>query len=101
MAFEIPLYRFRNDVSLQEANAMVLRLNEFLKDASGFGSRKTFYDEKSEVWIDLVEWETMGNAIAGFAAFSRTDLCQDFTEVVDPHFNLMHHADVVQEFRKN
>ena len=77
---------------------MVLRLNEFLADAPGFRSRKTCYDPKANTWIDFVEWKTMEHALAGFNDFSKTDLCQQFVAIADPAFNLMHHAEVVQEF---
>lgn len=98
MAYEIPMYRFRKGVSFEEAKGVVLSLNEFLRTAPGFKVRKTYYDDRSEVWIDVVEWKTMEHALSALDAFAKSPLCEKFASLADPSFNHMHHGRLVQTF---
>ncbi|WP_112664255.1 hypothetical protein [Microvirga flavescens] len=99
MAFEIPLYRFRKDVSFEDAKRVALGLNEFLRTAPGFKTRSTYYDDKSDVWIDVVEWETMELALQALDDFSKSPSFAEFVKLADPDFNLMHHGNLIQTFR--
>jgi len=98
MAFEIPLYRFRKDVSFEDAKRVTLGLNEFLRTAPGFKTRSTYYDEKSNVWIDVVEWETMELALKALEDFSKSPSFEEFVKLADPEFNLMHHGHLIETF---
>lgn len=100
MAYEIPMYRFKKDVSFEDAKAMSLSLNGFLEKATGFKHRKTVYDAKQDVWIDFVEWENMDLAFKAMEDFGNSDLCAKFLELADPEFNHMYHGEVVNFFKR-
>lgn len=99
MAYEIPLYRFRQDVSFEDAKQTTLNLNDFLRTASGFKVRRTYYDKKSNVWIDVVEWETMEHAMQALEDFSKSECFAEFANLADPDFSLMHHGELIQVFK--
>lgn len=99
MAYEIPLYRFRKDVSFADAKQAALNLNEFLRTAPGFKVRRTYYDRKTNVWIDVVEWETMEHAIQALEDFSTSEYFAEFANLADPDFSLMHHGELIQVFK--
>lgn len=98
MAYEIPLYRFRKDVSFEDAKQAALDLNEFLKTAPGFKIRRTYYDRKADVWIDMVEWESMEHALQALDSFSKSESFGRFMKLADPDFSLMHHGELIQVF---
>ena len=98
MAYEIPLYRFRTDVSFEDARQAALDLNEFLRTAPGFKVRRTYYDRKAAVWIDIVEWESMEHALQALDDFSKSESFEKFMKLADPEFSLMHHAELVDVF---
>lgn len=78
MAFELPIYRFKRDVSFEEAKKIALRLNDVLAETPGFRSRTTCYDEKSDTWIDLVEWGMMEHALVGFEELVNSSKVHEF-----------------------
>ncbi|WP_230531083.1 hypothetical protein [Microvirga roseola] len=98
MAFEIPLYRFRKDVGFEDAKRAALSLNEFLRTAPGFKIRKTYYDDEKDVWIDVVEWETMEQALQALEDFPKSPSFAEFIKLADPDFNHMHHGNLIQTF---
>lgn len=99
MAYEIPMYRFRKGVGFEEAKSVALGFDEFLRTAPGFKLRKTYYDDKSDVWIDVVEWETMEHALQALDDFARSPSFDAFANLVDPAFNHMHHAQLIHSFK--
>ena len=96
--YEIPLYRFRKGLSFEEARQAALDLNEFLKTAPGFKVRRTYYDRKADIWIDVAEWETMEHAMQGLEGFAKSESFGRFMKLADPGFNLMHHAELIDVF---
>lgn len=98
MAYEIPMYRFRKGVPHEDAKRMVEAFNDFLKTAPGFKERRTYHDRDRDVWIDVVEWNSMEEALKGMEDFGKSPLCAKFLELVDPELNAMHHGDLVQVF---
>jgi len=98
MAYEIPIYRFRKDVSHEAARRMMETLNDSLRTAPGFKERRTYHDVKQDVWIDVVEWNSMAEAIRGMEDFAKAPAFTEFLALVDPDFNLMHHGELVQTF---
>lgn len=98
MAYEIPIYRFRKDVTPEAAKRMMKTLNDFLRTAAGFKERRTYHDVERDVWIDVVEWDSMEEALRGMENFAKAPAFAEFMAMVDPDFNLMHHGELVQTF---
>ena len=98
MAYEIPIYRFRKDVTHEAAMRMMDTLNDFLRTAPGFKERRTYHDGARDVWIDVVEWNTMEEAHRGMEDFAKSRAFTEFLAMVDPDLNLMHHGELVQTF---
>jgi hypothetical protein len=96
MAFEIPLYRFRKGVSFEDAKRTALGLNDFLRNAPGFKARSTYYDDKNDIWIDVVEWETMELALQALDDFSKSPSFAEIAKLADPNFNHMYHGNLIQ-----
>jgi hypothetical protein len=98
MAYEIPIYRFKKNVSREAAKGMMESLNDFLRTAPGFKERRTYHDAQRDVWIDIVEWTSMAEAVQGMEDFAKSPTFTTFLEMVDPDFNLMHHGELIQTF---
>jgi hypothetical protein len=101
MTYEVPMYRFKSDVSFEKAKETTLKLNQFLETAPGFIARKTIYDKAHDIWIDFVEWENMELALQAAKDFETSPYFADFAELADPSFSHMHHGDVIQVFQKH
>jgi hypothetical protein len=99
MIYEMPFYRFRKDVSFEDAKRAALGLNEFLRTAPGFKFRNTYYDDKKDVWIDVVEWETMELALQALEDFPKSQSFTEFMKLADPDFIHMHHGRLIETFR--
>ena len=98
MAYEIPVYRFRKEVSHEAAKRMMESLNDFLRTAPGFKERRTYHDAGRDVWIDVVEWNSMEEALRGMEDFAKAPVFAEFLAMVDPELNLMHHSQLIQTF---
>ncbi len=98
MAYEIPIYRFRKGVTPEAATRMMETLNDFLRTAPGFKERRTYHDLTRDVWIDVVEWTSMEEALRGMEDFAKAPAFIEFLAMVDPDFNHMHHGELVQTF---
>ena len=86
-------------MSFEDAKRVTLGLNEFLRTAQGFRTRSTYYDDKNDVWIDVVEWATMENALQALGDFSKSPSFDEFMKLADPDFNLMHHGNLIQTYK--
>ena len=66
----------------------------------GFRARRTYHDRERNVWIDVVEWESMELALRGMEAFGKSPLLAELMAIADPQMNLMHHGHLVHSYER-
>lgn len=55
-AHEFVMFKFKNEISLEDQKALMAKIENCAKKLTGFISRDYFYSEDNQQWIDHVIW---------------------------------------------
>jgi len=61
-AFEVVSVKFKDGVSFEVQESLMLTLNEVVHTFEGFKSRDYYYSKDNGRWIDFVVWESVEKA---------------------------------------
>jgi hypothetical protein len=88
--FEIVIYRLKGDVDRDQFLKISARATEWLRGRPGYLSRELLEDD-SGLWVDLVRWATMEDALAAASAFMPVPEAVAFMDAVEPESITMLH----------
>ena len=88
--FEIVIYRLKPDVDRSRFMEISNRATEWLRQRPGYLGRELLEDE-SGLWVDLVRWATMEDALAAGSAFMDVPEAAAFMDAVEPESITMLH----------
>lgn len=63
-SYEIVMTKFKDNISYEEQQAAMEKLNNIVINFSGFVSRDYFYSEDLQQWVDVVQWQDLAAAKA-------------------------------------
>jgi antibiotic biosynthesis monooxygenase (ABM) superfamily enzyme len=88
--FEIVIYRLKADVDQDQFLEISARATEWLRNRPGYLGRELLEDE-SGLWVDLVRWATIDDALAAANAFMAVPEAAAFMDTVEPESIIMLH----------
>src|SRR5215213_5947298 len=88
--FEIVIYRLKPDVDRDQFMEISSRATEWLRKRRGYLGRELLHDD-SGLWVDLVSWSTMEDALAAASAFMEVPEAAAFMDAVEPESITMLH----------
>ena len=94
--FEIVIYRLKPDVDRSRFMEISNRATEWLRQRPGYLGRELLEDE-SGLWVDLVRWATMEDALAAASAFMDVPEAVAFMDAAEPEsITMLHPRSVVK-----
>ena len=88
--FEIVIYRLKAGVHRDQFMEVSARATEWLRNRPGYLGRELLEDD-SGLWVDLVLWATMDDALAAASAFMEVPQAAAFMDAVEPDSITMLH----------
>jgi quinol monooxygenase YgiN len=88
--FEIVIYRLKLEVHRDQFMEVSARATEWLRNRPGYLGRELLEDD-SGLWVDLVRWATMDDALAAASAFMEVPQAAAFMDAVEPESITMLH----------
>src|SRR5215213_10948874 len=88
--FEIVIYRLKPDVDRDQFMEISSRATEWLRKRHGYLGRELLHDD-SGLWVDLVRWATMEDALAAASAFMEVPQAAAFMAAVETESIIMLH----------
>jgi hypothetical protein len=87
---EMVIYRLKGHVHRDQFLKISARATEWLRNRPGYLSRGLLEDD-SGLWVDMVRWATMEDALAAAAAFMAVPEAAVFMDAVEPDSITMLH----------
>jgi quinol monooxygenase YgiN len=88
--FEIVIYRLKAEVHRDQFMEVSARATEWLRNRPGYLGRELLEDD-SGLWVDLVRWATMDDALAAASAFMEVPQAAAFMDAVESESITMLH----------
>ena len=88
--FEIVIYRLKGELDRDQFLEISARATEWLRNRPGYLSRELLVDD-SGLWVDLVHWATIDDALAAANAFMAVPEAAAFMDAVEPESITMLH----------
>jgi hypothetical protein len=88
--FEIVIYRLKGDLDRGQFLEISARATEWLRNRPGYLGRELLEDD-SGLWVDLVRWATIEDALAAANAFMAVPEAAAFMDAVEPESITMLH----------
>ena len=95
--FEIVIYRLKPAVDRDQFLEISARATDWLRQRPGYLGRQLLEDD-SGLWVDLVRWATMDDALAAASAFMEVPEAAAFMEAVEPESVIMLHPRRVVDY---
>jgi hypothetical protein len=88
--FEIVIYKLKASVNRDQFMEVSARATEWLRGRPGYLGRELLEDE-SGLWVDLVRWTTIEDALSAASAFMEVPEAAAFMDTVEPESITMLH----------
>ena len=88
--FEIVIYRLKPEVDRKRFLEISTQATEWLRRRPGYLGRELLEDD-SGLWVDLVRWRTIENALSAASAFMEVPQAAAFMAAVEPETITMLH----------
>jgi hypothetical protein len=95
--FEIVIYRLKPAVDRDQFLEISARATDWLRQRPGYLGRQLLEDD-SGLWVDLVRWATMDDALAAAGAFMEVPEAAAFMDAVEPESVIMLHPRRVVDY---
>ena len=95
--FEIVIYRLKPAVDRDQFMEISDRATDWLRQRPGYLGRQLLEDD-SGLWVDLVRWATMDDALAAAGAFMEVPEAAAFMDAVEPESVIMLHPRRVVDY---
>lgn len=78
--------------------AAVEQSNQFLRTCPGFVERRVAREAGLPIWLDMVLWQTMEEAMTAAARFNHVPETETFNSLIDRSSAMMTHFEVHSEY---
>jgi hypothetical protein len=95
--FEIVIYQLKPAVDRDQFLEISARATDWLRQRPGYLGRQLLEDD-SGLWVDLVRWATMDDALAAAGAFMEVPEAAAFMDAVEPESVIMLHPRRVVDY---
>jgi hypothetical protein len=95
--FEIVIYQLKPAVDRDQFLEISARATDWLRQRPGYLGRQLLEDD-SGLWVDLVRWATIDDALAAAGAFMEVPEAAAFMDAVEPESVIMLHPRRVVDY---
>ena len=95
--FEIVIYRLKPAADRDQFMEISARATDWLRRRPGYLGRQLLEDD-SGLWVDLVRWATMDDALVAASAFMEVAEAAAFMDAVEPDSVIMLHPRRVVDY---
>ena len=95
--FEVVIYRLKPAVDRDQFMEISAQATDWLRQRPGYLGRQLLEDD-SGLWVDLVRWATMDDALAAAGAFMEVPEAAAFMDAVEPDSVIMLHPRRVVDY---
>ena len=90
---ELVVFRTKAGVSRDEFLKRNEPVSTWISEQPGFISRDLSYDSEGDRWVDVLWWQTMGEALTASERAVHSDTCSPFFALIDMEDMLMLHGE--------
>ncbi|MDR3763273.1 MAG: hypothetical protein P4M01_04185 [Acidobacteriota bacterium] len=95
---ELVTYQLKPETQEAAFLAAVEQSNQFLRTCAGFVERRVARETGLPIWLDMLFWQTMEQALSAAAQFNHQPETEAFNNLIDRSSAMMTHFDVRAEF---
>lgn len=94
---ELVTYQLKPGTEEAAFLAAVEQSNQFLRNCAGFVERRVARETGLPIWLDMVLWETMEQALSAASQFNHQPETETFNNLIDRNSAMMTHFEVRAE----